>query len=109
MKETQNQEQGDRLVAREGRERGEEEVGVPGCKLLYTGWINNKVRLHRELYFIYIYFIYLYISYISYCIIKHNGKAFLKKRMYIDIYVCVCIYMYTLEPLSCIAEINITS
>ena len=97
MKETQNQEQGDRLVAREGRERGEEEVGVPGCKLLYTGWINNKVRLHSTE------------NYISYCIIKHNGKAFLKKRMYIDIYVRVYIYMYTLEPLCCIAEINITS
>ena len=99
MKQTQNQEQWDRLVAREGREREEEEVGVPRCKLLYTGWINNKVRLHSTE------------NYISYCIIKHIGKAFLKKRMYIDTYVCVCIYiyMYTLEPLCCIAEINITS
>ena len=63
-----------RLVAAKGEGVGggmEWEVGVSRSKLLYIGWINNKVLLYSTE------------NYIQYPMINHNGKNILK-----------CIYMY---------------
>ena len=49
------------------------------CKLLYMGWISNKVLLHSTG------------NYIQYPVINHNGKEYKKKCMY----VCVYIYIYS--------------
>ena len=46
------------------------EFGISRCKLLYTGWINNKVLLYSTR------------KYIQYPVINHNGKE----------YVCMGIY-----------------
>ena len=40
------------------------EVGVSRCKLLYIGWINNKVLLYSTG------------DYIQYPVINHNGKEY---------------------------------
>ena len=40
----------------------DQEFGVSRCKLLYTGWINNKVLLYSTG------------NYIQYPVINHNGK-----------------------------------
>ena len=68
------------------------EVGVSRCKLLYIGWINNKVLLYSTG------------KYIQYPMINHNGKEYKKECIYIYIY----IYMYICitESLCCTAEIN---
>ena len=66
--------------------RMEWEVGVSRCKLLYIEWINNKVLLYSTE------------NYIQYPVINHNGKEFLKKKVYI------C----TTESLCYTAEINST-
>ena len=70
------------------------EVGVSRCKLLYIGWINNKVLLYSTG------------KYIQYPMINHNGKEYKKECIYIYIY----IYMYICitESLCCTAEINTT-
>ena len=70
------------------------EVGVSRCKLLYIGWINNKVLLYSTE------------KYIQYPMINHNGKEYKKECIYIYIY----IYMYICitESLCCTAEINTT-
>ena len=44
------------------------EFGVSKCKLLYLGWINNKVLLYSTG------------NYIQYSVINHNGKKFKKKK-----------------------------
>ena len=44
--------------------------GISRCKLLYVGWINNKVLLYSTG------------NYIQYPVINHNGKEY-KKRIYI--------------------------
>ena len=49
------------------------EVGVSRCKLLYIGWINNKVLLYSTE------------NYIQYPVINHNGKEYLKKK---NLYMC---------------------
>ena len=41
------------------------EFGVSGCKLLYIGWINNKVLLYSTG------------NYIQYPIKNHNGKEYI--------------------------------
>ena len=46
------------------------EFGVSRCKLLYIGWINNKVLLYSIR------------NYIQYPVINHNGKEY-EKKMYI--------------------------
>ena len=46
----------------QGGLRKDWELGISKCKLLYTGWINNKVLL------------YTMENYIQYPVIKHNGK-----------------------------------
>ena len=51
-----------------GRGGKDWEFGVSRCKLLYVGWLNNKVLLYsRE-------------NYIQYPVINHNGKGY-KQRM----------------------------
>ena len=59
------------------------EFGISRCKLLYTGWLNNKVLLYSTG------------NYIQYPVINHNGKEYEKE----------CIYMYN-ESLCCTAVIN---
>ena len=76
-----------RLVVAKGEEGtgGKDWVfGISGCKLLYIGWINNKVLLHSTG------------NYIQYPGINHNGKEYEKE------------YMYITESLCCTAEINTT-
>ena len=46
------------------------EFGVSRCKLLYRGWINNKVLLYSTG------------NYIQYPVINHNGKEYKKKNVY---------------------------
>ena len=53
------------------------EVGVSRCKLLYIGWINNKVLLYSTG------------KYIQYPMINHNGKEYKKECIYIYIYICI--------------------
>ena len=74
--------------------QGGEEVGVGGmdrefgvsrCKLLYIGWINNKVLLYSTR------------NYIQYPVINHNGKEYKKECIYMDNW-----------SLFCTAEINTT-
>ena len=57
------------------------EFGISRCKLLYTGWINNKVLLYNTR------------NYIQYPVINHNGKEY-EKETHIN------------EPLCCTAEIK---
>ena len=42
------------------------EFGVNRCKLVYIGWVNNKVSLYSTG------------SYIQYIVINHNGKEYEK-------------------------------
>ena len=61
-----------RPVASKGeKDRGRKdwELGISRCKLLYIGWINNKVLLYSTG------------NYIQYRVITHNGKEYLKNRM----------------------------
>ena len=48
------------------------EFGVSRCKLVYIGWINNKVLLYSTG------------NYSQYPVINHNGKEYEKE--------CICIY-----------------
>ena len=61
------------------------EFGISRYKLLYIGWINNKVLLYSPG------------NNIQYPVINHNGKEYEK-----NIYVCIT------ESLGCTAEINTT-
>ena len=73
------------MVAKEGGEGGKDwEFGISRCKLLYIGWINNKVLLYNTG------------NYIQYPVINHNGKQYGKE------YICICI----IESLCCIPETN---
>ena len=47
------------------------ECGINRCKLVYTGWINNKVLLYSSG------------NYVQYPVINHNGKEYEKE------YICV--------------------
>ena len=47
------------------------EFGINRCKLLYIGWINNKVLLYSTE------------NYIQYPVINHNGKYYEKEYIYI--------------------------
>ena len=62
------------------------EFGISRCKLLYIGWINNKVLLYSTG------------NYIQYPVISHNGEEYDKE----------CIYICITESLCCTAEINTT-
>ena len=70
-----------------GRVGGKDwEFGISRCKLVYIGWINNKVLLYSTG------------NYIQYPVINHNGKEYEKEYIYICITESLC---YT-------AEINTT-
>jgi len=76
------------VVAKEeagGRVRMDGEFEVSRCKLLYVGWINNKVLLYSTR------------NYSQYPVINYSGKH-VKKNVYI----------HTTESLCCTAEINTT-
>ena len=76
-----------RLVIAKGKRYGrgvDWKFGISRCKLLYTGWINNKILLYSTG------------DYIHYSVINHNGKEYEKE--------CVCVYVT--ESLCCTAEIN---
>ena len=63
----------DRLGTTKGAEdgRGKDWVfGIGRCKLLHTGWINNKVLLHSHQGSP----LYSTGNYIQYPVINHNGK-----------------------------------
>ena len=60
------------------------EFGISRCKLVYLGWINNKVLLYSTG------------NYIQYPLINHNGKEYEK------------IYIYKTESLHCTPETNTT-
>ena len=47
------------------------DFGISRCKLLYIGWINNKVLLYSTG------------NYIQYHVINHNGKDYEKEKIYI--------------------------
>ena len=49
------------------------EFGISRCKLLYIGWINNKVLLYSTG------------NYIHYPVINHNGKEYESEFNYIYI------------------------
>ena len=55
------------------------EFGISRCKLVYRGWINNKVLLYSTG------------NYIQYPVINHNGKECEKECVYT--YICVCVYI----------------
>ena len=75
-----------RLVVAKGGSGGEKdwEFWINRCKLLYIGWINNKVLLYSTE------------NYIQYPVINHNGKKYEKE------YICIT------KSLCCTAEINTT-
>ena len=61
-------------------------------KLLYIGWINNKVLLYSAG------------NYIQYPVTNHNGKEYEKEHIYI-----IYIYnIYIAKSLCCTEEINTT-
>jgi len=65
------------------------EFEISRCKLLYIGWINNKVLVWSTG------------NYIQYFVISHHGKEYEKE--YVNIY-----NIYITESLCYTAEINIT-
>ena len=84
-----------RLVVTKGEGSGggkNWEFGISRCKLLYIGWINNKVLLYSTG------------NYIQYLVINHNGKEYEKEY----IYIYICMYVCITESFCCTAEINTT-
>ena len=69
-KQKQNHTENRPVVAKgEGVEGGTDwKVGVSRCKLVYTGWINNKVPLYSTG------------NYIQYPVINHHGKEYKKEH-----------------------------
>ena len=61
------------MVAKEGGGEGgmDWEFGINRCKLLYIGWINNRVLLYSTG------------KYIQYPVINHNGKEYEKEYIYV--------------------------
>ena len=65
-----------RLVVAKGERHGggkNWQLGISGCKLLYKGWINNKVLLYSTG------------NYIQYPVINHNGKEDDKEYIWITL------------------------
>ena len=58
-------------MGREGVEGKDWEFGINKCKLVHTGWINNKVLLYSTG------------NYIQFSGINHNGKEYFFKCMYV--------------------------
>ena len=46
------------------------ELGISRCKLVYIGWVNNRVLLYSTG------------NYIRYLVINHNGNKYEKEYMY---------------------------
>ena len=77
------------MVAKEGRGIGMEwEFWISRCKLVYRGWMNNKVLLYST---------YSTGSYIQHPVINHNGKEYEKN-----------VYIRVTESLCCTPETNTT-
>ena len=55
-------------MERRGKDR---DFGISKCKLVYTGWINNKILLYRTG------------NYIQYPVINQNGKEYVKEYIHI--------------------------
>ena len=55
------------------------EFGISRCKLLYIGWINNKVLLYST------------VSYIQYPVMDHDGGAYEKE------YVCAWLSHFAIQ------------
>ena len=74
----------------------DQEFGISRCKLLYIGWVNNKVLLYSTE------------NCVHYLMINHNIKEYIK-RMCIYTYMCiyVCLYAKT-DSLCYTLEINTT-
>ena len=69
------------VVAKQGVGEGKDrEFGISRCKLVYIGWINNKVLLYSTG------------NYIQYPVINHKGKEYEKE------YICIT------ESLCCTAD-----
>ena len=69
-----------------GRGGKEWEFEISRCKLLYRGWISNKVLLYSTG------------NYIQYSVTNHNEKEYEKE----------CIYICITESLCCAEEMNTT-
>ena len=78
------------MVAK-GWGRMEWEFGISRCKLVYIGWIKNKVLLYSTG------------NSIQYPMINYSGKEY-EKNMCIYIYICICIT----DSLCGTAEMNTT-
>ena len=75
--ETDSKDIQNRLVVAKGEEGGgrmDWEFGISRCKLVYIGWINNKVLLYSAE------------NCIQYPVIHHNGKEYKKECIYMCIY-----------------------
>ena len=60
------------VAKEEGNGGGKDwEFGISRCKLVYIGWINNKVLLYSTG------------NYIQYLVINHNGKEYEKEYIYV--------------------------
>ena len=73
-KQKQTHRHRERLVVAKGETGGRGknwEFGISRCKLLYIGWINNKVLLYSTG------------NYIQYPVINHNGKEYEKEYIHI--------------------------
>ena len=66
------------VIAKEERDgrRKDWKFGVSRCKLLYIGWINNKVLLYRPG------------KSLQYPVVNHNGKEYEKEYIYITALLC---------------------
>ena len=59
------------------------EFGISRCKLVYIGWINNRVLLYSTG------------NYIQHPVTNHNGKEYEKECVYIYIYIRIKnVYIY---------------
>ena len=72
------------------------EFGASRSKLLYTGWINNKVLLCSTG------------NYIQYPVTNHKGKEYEKEYMCVFVCLCVCVFVCvcSTESLCCTEEIK---
>ena len=60
------------------------ELGISRCKLVYVGWINDKVLLYTTG------------NYIQYPVINQNGKGYVKEYIYVYMHM----YVYILQLFS---------
>ena len=72
MKQKQTHRNGKQICGCQEEEEMGREFGISRCKLLYIGWINNKVQQHNTE------------NYIKYTVMNHN-----ENYIYTYIYVCI--------------------